>query len=127
MDGGELAHLARADDQNRAPLEVAEDFSGELDGGVADRHRALGKCGLRSHAFAGGKCRRKELVQKGAGAPQLRGDTEGLFDLPEYLGLAHHKRVEAGGNTVEVPHGFMAGLRVQVRSELVARDAMKLG
>jgi len=35
-----------ADEENRAPFQVAEDFSRQLDGGVADRYGPLGQRSL---------------------------------------------------------------------------------
>ena len=122
VDGGELAHLAGADDEHRAALEVAEDFSRELDGGVADRHRAFGERGLRAHALAGGKRRMKQLVQQRAGAAHLRGDAERVLHLPEYLRLAHDERVEARRDAVQMRDGVLPGLRVEVRRQLVAGE-----
>jgi hypothetical protein len=126
VDGRQLAHLAGADDEDRAPFERAEDFARQLDGGVADRHRAFGKCGLGSHAFSGGERRVEQLVEQGTCASQLRRDAEGFLDLSENLRLAHDQRIEAGSHTVQMRHGFLAGLRIDVRRELFARNAVKL-
>ena len=50
-----------------------------------------------------------------------------LLDLPENLRLAHHHRVEAGGDAEQVPCRLQIGARVDVRGELSGRNAMELG
>ena len=47
---GELAHLARADDEDGFARERAEDFLGEFDGGVRDRYGRRPDGGFAAHS-----------------------------------------------------------------------------
>ena len=126
MDGRELAHLASADDEHCATFERPENLARQFDGGIAHRHGAFGKGGLGSHAFSSGERRVEQLVEEGPGASHLRRDAVRFLDLPENLRLAHDHRIEAGGHAVEMRRGFVAGLRIDVRRKLFARNAVKL-
>ena len=48
----QLGHLARAEDQDVEPVELAEDLLRERDGGVADRHRPFAEARFVADALA---------------------------------------------------------------------------
>ena len=69
----ELAHLARADDEHVAPLQIAEDLARQRDRRVADRDGARGERRLRAHALADGERRVEQPVEQRAGRAALGG------------------------------------------------------
>ena len=88
--GGLLAHLARAEQDDRAALEAAEDLLRERGGGGRHRGRALADRGLRSHLPARVKRLPKDTVEHRAGRPELVRKPH----LAEDLALARNERVE---------------------------------
>src|SRR5258706_325761 len=83
--------------------------------------RAPGDRRLGAHPLGGGggpRQRRPELVAPDAGPLGLGG---GVLHLAEDLGLAHHHRVEAGGDPEEVPERRLVlvdeGVRRRQRTE----------
>ena len=111
----ELAHLAGAEDDDVAAVEVAEDLSREGDGRVADRDRARAEVGFRPHALADGEARVEEAIEQRAGGVGLPGGAVRLFDLAENLRFADDQRVEAGGDAEQMPRGFEIRDVVDVR------------
>ena len=97
--GGELAHLAGAEDEDRAPLEGVEHTLGKLDGSVRDRHRVLADVCLRPHSFADFEALSEQLVEDPSASAAREGLLVGLFHLSEDLRLAHDHRVERSDNT----------------------------
>jgi hypothetical protein len=103
--GGHAAHLAGADHQRRAPLEVAD---GPIGGAQTDvnhgrRPRRDGRLGAHPLAHAQ-RLARHPPQQPRAGA--LGGGVgDGLLDLQLDLALASHHRVQPGGHRKEVGGG----------------------
>ena len=81
MARGELAHLARADDQHRFALEVAEDLAGQLDRGVAHRDGATRRSRSRADALGdaegAGEDVVEQAVQRAELAPRRRRPSSG--------------------------------------------------
>ena len=125
--GGELAHLARADDQHAAAVERLEDLLGELDGGVADRDRVLADLGLVADALADLEALAEQLVEDALARTRLERVLVGLFDLPEDLGLANDHRVERSDHPEEVPHDRLALEDVEVADQLVTVEIVVVG
>jgi hypothetical protein len=65
----------------------------------------------------------EQQVERGAGGAFGLGDLPGLTHLTEDLGLAEHGGVEPGGHLEQVRHGGVVVLAVQVRVQVVGRQA----
>src|SRR5438094_912897 len=87
-----LAHLARADEEDRAAGEVAEDLLGKRGGGGRDGGRALADRRLRTHLAARVQRLAKDALEEEAG----RAGLERRAHLAEDLAFARHERVEPG-------------------------------
>ena len=57
-----LRHLSRAENERRAPLEVAEFGANQLDRRIADRDRIISNARLRTNALSRLNCTMKERV-----------------------------------------------------------------
>jgi hypothetical protein len=101
-----LADLAGADQQDRAPVEVAEHLLCERGCGRRHRRGALADRGLRAHLAAGVQRLPEHAVEQQARRSGLVCRTH----LPEDLALTGHERVEAGRDAEQVQRG---GLVVQ--------------
>ncbi len=123
----ELGGLARADDQHRALLEVAERALRKLDRDLRDRKRPLRERRLGARALAGGKGAAEEAVEHGAGRVLDQRELVGALDLALDLGLADDHRLEAGGDAEEVVGGAGAAHRVEVGDELGRPDVRLAG
>ncbi len=93
--GGELGHLACADEQDGLALQAAEDLAGEVDGDGGDGDGAGADLGFGADFLGDGEGALEEGFERGAGdGADLAGDGVGLFDLAEDLGLAYDHGVE---------------------------------
>ena len=110
---GQLAHLAGADEQHGAAVEIAEDLLCERGGGGRHRRRALADRGLDARATARVQRLAEEAVEQRAG----RTDLEGIAHLAEDLALAGHERVETGGDAEQVEGGAVVAEPVEHRRE----------
>ena len=108
-----LGGLAGADDQHPCAVEAAEDVAGQLDDGVAERHRAGGDPGLRARPPAGGDGGLEQSPQHRAGRPHVLGQRRRLLDLAEDLRLAEHHRSEAAGHRQQVARRLAVALDVE--------------
>src|ERR671916_1908978 len=117
MAGGELAHLARADDEDPPPGQVAEDLRRQGRRGRGDGGGALADRGLGADALPRVEGLAEEPVEQ-------RADRAALVrspDLPLDLSLAGNQRVEAGGDAEQVRRGRVLLEPVDVVLELRAR------
>ena len=101
-----LAHFAGADDHDALSGKIAENLSGQLDGGVAD-----GNCRLRNSRFATiflchGKRAIHERAQVHANGPGIGCDPVSIFNLAENLWLANHHRIQTCSNAKNVADHF---------------------
>src|SRR3989442_820198 len=85
---------------------IAENLSGQFDGGVAD-----GDCRLRNSRFATnflchGKRAIHERAQVHANGPGIGCDPVGIFNLAENLWLANHHRIQTCSNAKNVADHF---------------------
>ncbi len=96
MNAGELGHLAGAENQHRAPLQVAENLLGECNRGVADRDGAFAEPGLRADPLADGECGMKQPIRERGGELPVARDGVGRFDLTQNLRLSNDERVQPG-------------------------------
>ena len=111
----ELAHLAGAEHDDAAALQVAENLAREADGGVADRDRARAEIGFRPYSLADGEAGVEEAVEQRPGGFSLSRRAVRLLHLSENLRLADDERVEAGGDAEQVTRGFEIGDVVHMR------------
>src|SRR4051794_39805600 len=93
-----LRHLAGANDQNAFPVERAEDFTSEFNGGVTDRNSTLPDLRLGADTFGDieGTC--QHGIQNTSDRTLLFCLRVRLFQLTEDLRLAHDHRIQAGCN-----------------------------
>ena len=110
---GRFRHLAGADDQNRQPVQVAEDLAGQLDGDVADRDRHLADAGLVADAPRHAERAVEQLVEFAAQGAGGLGQRVGVLHLAQNLRLADDHRIEARGYPKDVPHGVAVGVAVK--------------
>ena len=125
VPGGQLAHLARADEENGPADEPGEDLLRQLDGGERDRHRVPRDLRLRPHLLRHGEGLREQRVERGPDRLARLGERERVLHLPEDLRLAEHHRVEARGDAERVAHGLALGVGVEHR--LDARPSRRRG
>jgi hypothetical protein len=114
MAGGELSHLAGADEDGGVVVEVGEDLAGEVDGDGADRDDAAADAGLGADALGDGKGAFDGAVERGAGEAGGAALVEGGLELAEDLGFADDEAVEAGGDAEEVGDGGFVEVGVEV-------------
>ena len=114
---GQLAHLPRAHQQDRAVAQFPEDLPRQFDGDMRDRHGVASDGGLVPYAL----CRSNGPVpQRVQDRPQRAGllrDQIGALDLPEDLGLAQHHRIEARSDAEGVTHCCLALEAVEMRGD----------
>ena len=122
----ELAHFARADHDDVASLEVAEDLAREGDRGEAHGHRARAEARLGPHALAHGEGRVEQPVQDGPGRLRFGRDRVRVLHLAEDLRLADDERVEARGDAEEMPRGVEVVQVVDVRDHIAGRHVVEL-
>ena len=103
--GGQLAHLAGADQQHRAAVEAVEDLLGQLHRGEGDRDRVPRDLRLRAHALGHAEGLAEQRVQLRPDRLARLRQREGVLHLAEDLRLADHHRVEAGGHAEGVADG----------------------
>ena len=113
----ELAHRAGAEEERALVRQPVEDAARQLDRGRADRDGPLGDPGLAPDAL-GDRERAVEAAMEDLprGAGRRRGRVL-LLQLAQDLWLAHHHRIEAGGDAEEVAHGLAVGVGVEVSGE----------
>ena len=124
VDARELRHLARAEDEDAQPRQVAEDLPGELDGGVADRDGALGEAGFVAHALADRERGVEEPMGHGAREAEVARRGVGRLDLTEDLRLSDDERIEAGGDAEEMARRVDAAMAVEVLGQPRRVEAM---
>ena len=115
--GGEFAHLAGADDEDRLPFQRAEDLLGEFDRNRGDGDRRRSDGGLGAHALGDGEGAAEKLVELTANRAYCAGSRVGLFDLAEDLGFADDHRIETGSYAEEMANGVFLAEFVEVRVE----------
>jgi hypothetical protein len=126
VQGGQLAHLAGADDDDVASFQVAENLSREGDGRVAHRHGARAEAGFRAHALADREARVKQPVQHRADRLRLGRRGVRLLDLSEDLRLADDERVEPAGHAEQVPRGVEIDELMHVRRDFGCRHPVEV-
>jgi hypothetical protein len=109
------------------PFEVAENLARQRHRGKADRHGARTEGGLRAHALADAERRVEQAVQHRTDRPHVGGGRVGFLHLPKDLRFTDDQRVEAGGDTEQMPDGVAVRELVEVRGECRAVDAVKVG
>ena len=125
VPSGDLAHLARAEDQNGVTGQrLTEDLGRQLDGRRADRERPARDAGLGPGALPGDKCFLEEFVQTGADALSgLRG-FQSRLDLTLDVRLAQNHRVQARGDREQVVRRRPGPVAVKMTVELAPGQAM---
>ena len=114
VDAGELGHFAGAEDEDVQARQVTKNLLGELDGGVADRHRALGEARFMAHALSDGERGVEESMGYGAREVEIVCREIGGLDLAEDLRLSDDERIEAGGDAKKMARRLDAAMAVEV-------------
>src|SRR5579872_2585039 len=127
VPGGGFRHLAGAHNQDLFVFKRAENLAREFDGREAYGNRARSDLGLGPDALGNVKGTRQKRVHEAVDCPFLLRDGVGGFELAENLRLAHHHRIEAGGDTEEVCDGVAVGEGVEVRPHPLALYAARAG
>ena len=122
MAGGELGHLAGADEEDGLAFERVEDLAGEIDGDRGDGDGAGADLGFGADLFGDGEGALEEAFEGGGDGADLAGDGVGLFDLAEDLRLADDHAVERAGDAEEMADGFALAELVEVRLEIGCGD-----
>ena len=119
VPGGELDHLAGADQQGLALAQVAKDLAGQGDGGEGHRDRMRADIGLGAYSLGDREGMLEEPIedlseQAGPGRGVI-----GHLGLSEYLWLTEHQRIETRGDSQQMDDG-VAGLEcVQIGAQPV--------
>ena len=124
--GGELGHLAGADEQDGFSGQGAEDLAGEVDGDRGDGDAGGADLGLGADALGDGEGALEQAFEGAGDGTDLAGDGVGLLDLAEDLGLADDHGVERAGDAEEVADGVALAELVEVRGEGGEGDAEEL-
>src|SRR5690606_7693704 len=95
MKGGQLRHLARADEQHGSIVERAEDLLRKLYGDIAHRYAAGADIGVAPHLLRQAEAELKEVMQVTAGKALGNRHAVGIFHLPDDLRFTDHHGVEA--------------------------------
>ena len=119
VTGGQLGHLAGADEQDRLPLQSPEDLLGQLDRGEADGNRVGGNPRLRPHPLGDAESVVQDPVQNDARRPAFRRPTVGFLDLSQNLRFAHDQGVEAGGDPEQVADRLLVTVQVEATVHLL--------
>jgi len=114
---GDLAHFARADKEDSAPLERAEDFACEIDGDGSDGDGVGTDAGFAARFFSGGKGALQQVLELAGNGSGGARDREGLFHLAENLRLADDHGIEARGHAEEMADGFPVAVFIEMRRE----------
>ncbi len=117
MARGQLAHLARANQEDRAALERSEDLARQLDGHRGDGNRVRANFSFGADLFGGGKGALQQVFELAADGARSAGHGESLFHLAQNLRLAHHHRVQAGGHAEQMANGVLVAVLIEVRRE----------
>jgi hypothetical protein len=120
--GGGFGHLAGAEQERSATLEIAEDLAREIDRHARHRDLARADRGLGAHALGDVERAAHRALEVFADAAVRLGGLEGVLHLPEDLRFADDQRVERRGHAEKVADGVF----VEVRAE-VARHAGRTG
>ena len=98
-----------------------------IDGDAGDRDVALADAGLGADALGDPPGVLEQGVQHGPVGRLAAGQLVGLLHLAGDLALADDQAVEAGGDAEQVPDGVRVAVFVEVRPDLVGRQAVELG
>ena len=120
---GETGHRAGADHDRRAIGEAPDVVGRTVQGGGDDRRGGVVDVGLGVRPLADAQRLLEEHVERRTDGSRGLPVTERLADLPEDLALTDHHRVEAGGDGEEVRHRGVVVVHVEVRQQLLGRDA----
>jgi hypothetical protein len=112
-----LRHLARAQQEDDALVQIAEDVPSQVDRDARDTHRAGADGRLRAHPLRGRERPAHAATEHALERPGGDGGVVRLLHLSEDLRLAEHHRVEARGDAEDVLHGLVPLPLVQVRFE----------
>ena len=115
----ERDRLTGSDQQGLAALQVAEDLTGQADGGKCDGNRVLADGGIRPHRLGRAEGRLEQPAKQRADASGLPRHRVRRFHLAENLRLTQHQRVEARGDTHHVAYGLIVDMHISARLEFL--------
>jgi len=102
MSQRQLGHFPGTHHQNRFSLQVPEDLDRQLHCGGCHRNCRSANSRLGANPLGRRKCGFANANQLAADSPRPLCDFECFFDLSQNLSLAHHHRIQAGGNAKQV-------------------------
>jgi hypothetical protein len=105
VGGGQLDHLAGADEQH-ARGQVFEQLAGQAHGGGGHADGVRADLGGAAHFLGHGKAALEQLVQRGAQGAGVLGGAHGVLHLAQDLRLAQHHRVQPAGHAEGVARGW---------------------
>ena len=124
---GQLRHLARARNHDRAVGERSENLARQLHGGVTHRYGHLADAGLGAHALGHAEGAGEQAFQPAADRAGILGGGVGGFELSQDLRLADHHGIQAGGHAEEVMDGVAALMAVEMRPDGMRADGLVIG
>ena len=83
---GQFAHLARAHQEHRPPLQRAEDLARQVDGHRSDGNRIRADSGLGAHLFGRGKGALQQVFQLARHRARGRATAKASFTWPRICG-----------------------------------------
>ncbi len=115
--GGEIDHLAGADQQQVLVGERRVDALGELDRRRGHRNRRAADVGVASHVLRHRERALEKAVEDQAQSARRFGAAHRLLHLAENLRLAEHHRIEPAGDAKGVRDRAILRQRVDIRME----------
>ena len=123
----QLGGFARPQNQGAALRELTERGLREFHGGARHADHLVAQAGVRAHPLARRERALHHLVHQGAAQTALARTLPGAFDLSLNLGFADDQTVEPRRHAVEVTHGGLAPVHVEVIEQRVPPGALKRG
>src|SRR5215211_2380784 len=127
IDGGQVAHLPRAQDEDPPTFESPEDPLGKLGCSGGDGGRVLADRGLRAYPPTDPERLAEEPVEDGPCGACLARGLVGSAHLAEDLRLPGDQRIEAGGYAENMQSCRLVRERVESRGDLALREAGQSG
>ncbi len=123
MGGGQLYHLAGADEQHPDVGQVFKQLAGQSHRGGSHADRVRADLGAGAHLLGDRERTLEQLVQRAAQGAGLFGHAHGILHLPQDLRLAQHHGIQPAGDAESVAGRLVVVQRIGVAAQLLGGDA----
>src|SRR5689334_11889767 len=127
MRRAKLDHFARADEEHVLPGDRGVNALSELDRGGRHRYRARTDFGFAANRLRDRERALKKLVEHEPQRPRSFRAAHGLLELPEYLWLSEHHRIETARDTKCVLDRLRFRKAIQIRLQVLGTHAVIVG